>query len=245
MTIGQLAKASGVSRSTLRYYEEQGLLKPTGRTAAGYRLYAKEASETLRFIQRAQRLGFALNDIGLMLSDNADSLLNDIAERRYIEIERQLTELLVQRHEMSAFLADIRSKDSDISSVFDRMIDRICIHEHETPAAAAATLDWLVTQSNCVLNDSDAKDLIAPLAGRHIHIWRESNEYKILIPTHDPTVEAALQQVANIEAQCHAHETPRLEKTDEGYLFVAHGERAFLFAQFFLDLESAKTQQNT
>ena len=37
-TIGQLAKRAGVSTSSLRYYEEQGLLKPCGRTEAGYRL---------------------------------------------------------------------------------------------------------------------------------------------------------------------------------------------------------------
>src|SRR5690606_40887755 len=67
LTIGELAKLAGVSRSMLRYYEEQGLLKPAARSAAGYRLYAPEAAQTLLFIQRAQRLGFSLADIQILL----------------------------------------------------------------------------------------------------------------------------------------------------------------------------------
>lgn len=242
MTIGQLAKHSGVSRSTLRYYEEQGLLRPASRTAAGYRLYKQEASETLRFIQRAQRLGFSLNDIRQMLSapsSTSDHGLAEIAEQRYIEIEQELTDLLVQRHELRSFLSDIKSRDADASLILDRMLDRDCIHDNDNPSNAAATLGWLVAHSDCVLNDAEANKLISPLNGRHIHVWRESDSYKVLIPGHDADVEAALTQIASIEAQCHAHETPSLEKTDEGYIFAAHGDRAFLFAQFFLELESA------
>jgi len=57
-TIGQLATQVRVRTSTLRYYEEQGLLTPAGRTESGYRLYDEQAEQTLYFIQRAQRLGF-------------------------------------------------------------------------------------------------------------------------------------------------------------------------------------------
>src|SRR5689334_17498826 len=67
LTIGELANRTGLRTSALRYYEDQGLLEPAERTAAGYRLYDESAEQTVRFIQRAQRLGFSLTDIGLLL----------------------------------------------------------------------------------------------------------------------------------------------------------------------------------
>ena len=48
LTIGELARRVGLRTSALRYYEKEGLLEPTERSEAGYRLYAPEAEETLR-----------------------------------------------------------------------------------------------------------------------------------------------------------------------------------------------------
>ena len=62
ITIGQLARRTGLRTSALRYYEEQGLLQPLARTAAGYRLYDANAEQRVRFIGRAQRLGFSLRN---------------------------------------------------------------------------------------------------------------------------------------------------------------------------------------
>lgn len=72
MTIGKLAKQTGVGAGTLRYYERLGLIAPAQRTAAGYRVYRADAARRLRFIRRAQALGFSLEQIAelLALSDN-------------------------------------------------------------------------------------------------------------------------------------------------------------------------------
>lgn len=93
LTIGQLAKKVGMRTSALRYYEEQGLLTPVSCTDSGYRLYDPEAENILRFIQRAQRLGFSLADIGLLLKGWRDTELDEqalvrIAEERYLSLER-------------------------------------------------------------------------------------------------------------------------------------------------------------
>jgi len=120
MTIGQLARRVGMRTSTLRYYEEQGLLAPSRRNDAGYRLYAPQAEQVLRFIQRAQRLGFSLSDIQILLhaerenkrkavqilSNGAEILesLLDVAEKRYLALERQVTEILILKHELKLFL---------------------------------------------------------------------------------------------------------------------------------------------
>ena len=68
MTIGQLAKSVGVHDSTIRFYERVGLLRPTGRTTANYRLYGPDVSDRLIFIRAAQAAGFELTGIKSMLA---------------------------------------------------------------------------------------------------------------------------------------------------------------------------------
>jgi len=67
-TIGWVAKKAGVNAQTVLYYEKRGLLKPLARTPAGYRLFDDEAVRRIRFIQRAQELGFSLKQIAALLA---------------------------------------------------------------------------------------------------------------------------------------------------------------------------------
>jgi DNA-binding transcriptional MerR regulator len=240
LTIGQLASKTGVSRATLRYYEEQALIEPAGRTESGYRLYDESARKRLTFIQRAQRLGFSLADIRSMI-ESAESV-QSVAERRYLEIERQLTELLVQRHEMAGFLNDIETHDTPADEVYQRLVDRVCVHDHTDEGPILATLERLLDRTGCALTEDARGELIRPLIGRHMHIWRDGDSYRILIPDADDGVAEALQSVAALEAECHAHPTPQFERTDEGCLFIATGDNAFLFAQLFLDIEAMRVE---
>jgi hypothetical protein len=63
VTTGELAKRTGTTRKALRIYEGAGLLKPTRRTAAGYRMYGAEAVELVRFIVKARSIGLSVSDI--------------------------------------------------------------------------------------------------------------------------------------------------------------------------------------
>src|SRR6266496_675331 len=62
-TIGKLAHIAGVSSDTLRYYEQEGLIEPAGKSPAGYRLYDQDSARRLRFIKQAQHCGFTLAEI--------------------------------------------------------------------------------------------------------------------------------------------------------------------------------------
>jgi len=66
--IGQLAKRGGVGIDTVRYYERNGLLTPQMRLASGYRRYGDIELARLRFIRRAQGLGFTLKEIKQLLA---------------------------------------------------------------------------------------------------------------------------------------------------------------------------------
>ena len=63
----QVAQRAGVNTQTLRYYERRGLLPDPPRTAAGYRAYRPEAVRIVRFVKRAQELGFSLTEIEMLL----------------------------------------------------------------------------------------------------------------------------------------------------------------------------------
>jgi DNA-binding transcriptional MerR regulator len=69
--IGQLAKRGGVGIDTVRYYERNGLLAPHTRLASGYRRYSELELARLRFIRRAQALGFTLKEIKELLALSA------------------------------------------------------------------------------------------------------------------------------------------------------------------------------
>lgn len=72
MTIGTLAEAAGVNVPTVRYYERRGIIQEPPRTASGYRQYDEDAVERIRFIRRAQDLGFALEEIVELLALRVD-----------------------------------------------------------------------------------------------------------------------------------------------------------------------------
>jgi len=72
-TSGQIAKMAGVNVETIRFYERKGLLVPAGRRPSGFRQFSTGAVVRIRFIKRAQELGFSLTEIQDLLSLSIDS----------------------------------------------------------------------------------------------------------------------------------------------------------------------------
>lgn len=92
--IGDLAKASGHSTKTLRFYEQVGLIQPAQRTAAGYRLYNPEVIERLALVRNAQDLGFTLEDVRNIL--DAGDAGKDPCVHTLELVDRQLERLTAQ-----------------------------------------------------------------------------------------------------------------------------------------------------
>lgn len=67
MRIGEVAEQAGVNVDTLRYYERRGLLREPERQRSGYRTYSEDAVRVVRFIKRAQELGFTLVEVEVLL----------------------------------------------------------------------------------------------------------------------------------------------------------------------------------
>ncbi|NMH66938.1 Zn(2+)-responsive transcriptional regulator [Shewanella salipaludis] len=97
--IGELAKQCQVKADTLRFYEKHGLLAPSVRSDAGYRLYSNMDAARLRFILRAKAVGFSLNEIAELLSielDKANWACADVkgmVDTKLVQVQLKLAEL--------------------------------------------------------------------------------------------------------------------------------------------------------
>ena len=98
LTIGELAKRGGVNLETVRYYERKGLLPAPPRNPSGYRAFPEDAVRRIRFIKRAQELGFSLKEIGELLALRVDpgstrAQVRERASAKIADIEERIRTL--------------------------------------------------------------------------------------------------------------------------------------------------------
>src|SRR5205085_11294857 len=98
MRIGAAAEQAGVNVQTLRYYERRGLLPQPPRRESGYREFPDDAVRVVRFIKRAQDLGFTLDEVEELLRLRRDTRrdrarVRAVAEKRVRQIEQKIAEL--------------------------------------------------------------------------------------------------------------------------------------------------------
>ena len=111
LTRGELAKQSGVNRETIRYYERIGLIPLPDRSESNYCLFTPEDVQRVRFIKRAQAVGFSLSQIKLLLDLKFDSgaTCGDVrgtVEAKIEEIDEKINALLAMR----AVLAELATE---------------------------------------------------------------------------------------------------------------------------------------
>jgi Cu(I)-responsive transcriptional regulator len=108
-SIGQVAKQSGVSVETVRYYEKEGLLEVPERKESGYRQFKGDTIARLSFIQQAKKLGFSLKEIGELLSitSDANTVCNDVkqlSQDKLVDIENKIKMLQQMRKSLKKLI---------------------------------------------------------------------------------------------------------------------------------------------
>ena len=103
--IGEVAARTALSRDTLRYYERRGLLPRQPRTSGGFRVYDEATLERLRFITRAQAVGFSLEDIRQLVSFDGQGLercgrVRHLIATKLAELDERLSELRAFRRSL-------------------------------------------------------------------------------------------------------------------------------------------------
>lgn len=98
LQIGQVAQRTGLSVDAIRFYEKTGLLPRPARSSGGYRLYREHEVVDLEFIQKAQQLGFSLNEIRELFAiqrhpDEACAHVRDLIAQKLIVVRSKINEL--------------------------------------------------------------------------------------------------------------------------------------------------------
>ena len=115
MKIGELAAATGIATSAIRFYEQSGLLPAAQRAGNGYRSYSEDAVDRLRFIQVAQALGFTL--------DTLRSLFVTTQEFSEAQLQDELLASLDHRlGEIDHMLGTLRAQRKDLLALRERML---------------------------------------------------------------------------------------------------------------------------
>lgn len=151
LKIGDLARATGISVETVRYYERIGLMPPPGRTPGNYRAYARVHLDRLNFIRHARALGFDIAEIRSLLAladrPGEDCAAADAIATRHLEaVEAKIAGLSALRGELARFVGQCRGGTVADCRVLDVLADHsLCGGSHPPlePAAAAVAIGRL------------------------------------------------------------------------------------------------------
>ena len=130
MKIGEMAKATGLSTKTIRFYEAEGLIPDPPRTHSGYRSYADSDVARLEFVLQAKRLGLSLDEIKGILKLHERSQptclhVRSLLEEKVTQIETIIQDLLGFKEELEALrnqttsLVDCRPLGGNICSIIE------------------------------------------------------------------------------------------------------------------------------
>jgi DNA-binding transcriptional MerR regulator len=112
--ISEVAERTGFSASTLRFYEDAGLIAPASRSSNGYRVYDDRDLDRLRFIARSKRLGLTLDEITALVE------LFDLDE--CAPVQQRLRELLVaKRRDLAEQIAELETLSGELAHVANRL----------------------------------------------------------------------------------------------------------------------------
>ena len=134
MRTSEVASQAHVNAQTLRYYERRGLLPEPERTRSGYRAYTPDAVRVVRFVKRAQQLGFTLDDIEelLHLADGGPASCDDtktMARARIADLQHRIADLVGMRDALARL----------IDTCDQPLAERDCPILYDTETASATT----------------------------------------------------------------------------------------------------------
>ncbi|MBL8525750.1 MAG: Hg(II)-responsive transcriptional regulator [Betaproteobacteria bacterium] len=129
LTIGQVAESAGVHVETIRYYQRQALVNEPVRPLGGIRRYDSRYVARLRFIKRAQQLGFTLDEVkGLLQLDDGQRCRDArvLAERKIVDVEAKLNDLRTMHRHLKTLVTQCQSARGTLGCP---LIDSLSGHE--------------------------------------------------------------------------------------------------------------------
>ena len=126
MTIGEVARSSGVTAKMVRHYEALGLLPAAQRSAAGYRYYDETALHEIRFIRQARSLGFGLPQIAELLilwrdRGRASQEVKALAEAQLQALEQKIVELQQMQQSLRRLVSQCHGDERPDCPILDEL----------------------------------------------------------------------------------------------------------------------------
>jgi len=126
MNIGTIAKRADLPVKTVRYYADVDLVKPTGRTEAGYRTYDDKTLRKLIFVRRSRAMGFSIEKCRKLLGlfedqSRASSEVRSIAKQHLVEIDAKLDEMKKLQKELSLLVHSCNGDDRPDCPILDAL----------------------------------------------------------------------------------------------------------------------------
>ncbi len=143
LLVGELAACAGVTTPAIRYYERLGLLTPAARAASGYRRFSERAVGELRFIGKAQALGFSLEEIGEIVrltrtGGTACGRVLSLARQHLAAVEERIRGLERFRDQLAAELGKWDGRSAPTCRGLCQIIEAADV-DTSSPAAFEAT----------------------------------------------------------------------------------------------------------
>jgi MerR family mercuric resistance operon transcriptional regulator len=118
VTIGAVAKAAGVNVETIRYYQRRGLLAQPEKALRGIRRYGQSDIERLIFVKSAQRLGFTLDEVALLLKLDDGTHCSDakrIAQHKLAQVRSRIADLSRMERALAALVARCQTQRGNVA----------------------------------------------------------------------------------------------------------------------------------
>jgi len=202
LTIGELARATGLTVRTIRYWSDEGALPPVGRSAGGYRLYDAAAVARLELIRTLRELGLGLTDVRRVLT--GETTVAQVAAAHVMALDAQIRSLKVTR----AVLSTVAKRGSGTEEM--ALMNRLA---RLSAAERRRILEEFVDETFHGLDTADpvirermrdtAADLPEEPTPEQVDAWLELAEM-----LQDPDFRAEMRKVAEFNAADRGHDTP-------------------------------------
>jgi Cu(I)-responsive transcriptional regulator len=138
LTIGNLSKKTGTKASTIRYYEQIGLMNEPGRSTGGQRRYFEKDLDRLAFIRHSRQLGFSLEAVRelLDLSDHPSRSCAEadvVARRQLKQVEERINRLQTLKKELRRMVAECEGNSVAECKIIEVLRDHSkCLTQHQS-----------------------------------------------------------------------------------------------------------------
>ncbi|MEU6908249.1 helix-turn-helix domain-containing protein [Streptomyces coeruleorubidus] len=202
LTIGELARATGLTVRTIRYWSDEGALPPVARSAGGYRLYDAASVARLELIRTLRELGLGLADVRRVLA--GETTVAQVAAAHVVALDARIRSLKVTRAVLSTVAK--RGSGAEETTLMNRLARLSAAERRRIVEDFVDEVFHGLDTADPVIRErmrNTAADLPEEPTPEQVDAWLELAEM-----LQDPDFRAEMRKAAEFNAADHGHDTP-------------------------------------